>query len=137
MTLCVILRAPKPTGQRRRISITRWRCASGTRAHALAGKWESEDPTYDIHWREIGPTKCGWDIISDEGSSVEDLRDLIDVVSVSNDAENVQFTRFTSRAKLDKILSFHGRTGRFSEIMKGRCDSDEIVNASAVASPLR
>ena len=101
MTLCVILCAPKPTGQRHRISITRWRCASGTRAHVLAGKWESEDPTYDIHWREIsstnrtslfdsaedkgaiepcGPTKCGWDIISDEGSSVEDLRDLIDVV---------------------------------------------------------
>ena len=158
LTLCVILCAPKPTGQRRRISITRWRCASGTRAHVLVGKWESEDPTYDIHWREIsstnrtslfdsaedkgaiepcGPTKCGWDIISDEGSSVEDLRDLIDVVSVSNDAENIQFTRFTSRTKLDKILSFHGRTGRFSEIMKGRCDSDEVVNTGAVASPLR
>jgi hypothetical protein len=117
------------------------------------GKWESEDPTYDIHWREIssrnptsifdsaedvgviepcGPTKCGWDIVSDEGKSVEDLRDLIDVVSVANDAENIQSTRFTSRAKLDRVLSFHGRTGRFCEIMQGRCDSDEVVRAGAI-----
>ena len=115
-------------------------------------KWESEDPTYDIHWRQVsstdrtsifdsaedigaiepcGPTKCGWDIISDEGSSVGDLRDLIDVVAVANDAENVQSTRFTSRAKPDKVLSFHGRTGRFCEIMKGRCDPDEVVQAGA------
>jgi hypothetical protein len=123
------------------------------------GKWESEDPTYDIHWREVsstnrisvfdsaedidaiepcGPTKCGWDIVSDQGNGVEDLRDLVDVVSVANDAENIQFTKFTSRAKLNKVLSFHGRTGRFCEIMKGRCDSDEMVSvAGAVGSPLR
>ena len=121
-------------------------------------KWESEDPTYDIHWREVlstnrtslfdsaehigaiepcGPTKCGWDIISDEGNSVEDLRDLIDVVSVANDGENFQSTRFTSRAKLDKVLSFHGRTGRFCDIMKGRCNSDEVVQAAAAAFPAR
>ena len=122
------------------------------------GKWESEDPTYDVHWREVastnrtslfdsaedlgaiepcGPTKCGWNVISDEGNSIEDLRDLIDVVSVANDAENVQSTRFTSRAKPEKVLSFHGRTGRFCEIMKGRCDSDEIVQAGAAAFPVR
>ena len=55
-------------------------------------KWESEDPTYDIHWREVssrdrislfdsaedlgaiepcGPIKCGWDILSDDGNSLE------------------------------------------------------------------
>jgi hypothetical protein len=111
------------------------------------GKWESEDPSYDIHWREVssknraslfdsaedigliepcGPTKCGWDIVSDEGNFVDDLRDLIDVVSVVNDAEHIQSTRFTSRAKLDRVLSFQGRTGRFCEIMKGRCNSDEL-----------
>ena len=121
------------------------------------GKWESEDPTYDIHWREVsstnrisvfdspedidaiepcGPTKCGWDIVSDQGNGVEDLRDLVDVVSVANDAENIEFTKFTSRAKLNKVLSFHGRTGRFCEVMRGRCDSDEVVSAGAVASPL-
>ncbi len=125
------------------------------RAHTFADvfnpsteKWESEDPTYDIHWREIssrsptsifdsaedigviepcGPTKCGWDIVSDEGKSVEDLRDLIDVVSVANDAENIQSTRFTSRATLGKVLSFHGRMGSFCEIMKSGCDPDEVV----------
>jgi hypothetical protein len=121
-------------------------------------KWESEDPTYDIHWREIssgnrisifdsaedigaiepcGTTKCGWDIVSEEGKSVEDIRALIDVVSVANDVENVQSTRFTSRAKLDKVLSFHGRTGRFCEIMEGRCDSDEVFSAGAVVPPVR
>jgi hypothetical protein len=122
------------------------------------GKWESEDPTYDIHWREVssrnrisvfdsaedidaiepcGPTKCGWDIVSDQGNSLEDLRDLVDVVSVANDAENIQSTKFTCRAKLERVLSFHGRTGRFCEIMQGRCDSDEVVRAGAVASPVR
>jgi hypothetical protein len=123
------------------------------------GKWESEDPTYDIHWREVSSrnrisifdsaeeigaiepcnlTKCGWDIVSDEGNSIEDIRGLIDVVSVANDPENIQSTTFTSRAKLNKVLSFHGRTGRFCEIMKGRCDSDEMVSvAGAVGSPLR
>ena len=121
------------------------------------GKWESEDPTYDIYWRDVSsknrislfdsaeeigaiepcdPTKCGWDIISDEDNSVEDIRGFIDVVSVANDPENIQSTRFTSRAKLNKLLSFHGRTGRFCEVMKGRCDSDEVVSAGAVASPL-
>jgi hypothetical protein len=122
------------------------------------GKWESEDPTYDIHWREVSstnrtslfdsaedigaiepcsPTKCGWDIISDEGAKVEDVRDLIDVVSVANDAENTQSTTFTSRAKLDKVMSFHGRTGRFCDLMKGRCDSDEVVQAGVAAFPVR
>jgi hypothetical protein len=48
--------------------------------------------------------------------SVEYLRDLIDVVSVANEAENTQSTKFTSRAKLDKVLSFHGRTGRWSSL---------------------
>ena len=106
------------------------------------GKWESEDPTYDIHWREVssrdrislfdsaedlgaiepcGPIKCGWDILSDDGNSLEKLRGLIDLVAVDNDSENTQSTTFTSRAKLDKVLSFHGRTGRFCDIMKGRC----------------
>ena len=89
------------------------------------------------HSSRAAPQNVGGTSLATRASSVEDLRDLIDVVSVSNDAENIQFTRFTSRTKLDKILSFHGRTGRFSEIMKGRCDSDEVVNASAVASPLR
>ena len=69
--------------------------------------------------------------------SVEYLRDLIDVVSVANEAENTQSTKFTSRAKLDKVLSFHGRTGRFCEIMKGRCDPDEVFSAGAVVSPVR
>jgi hypothetical protein len=138
---------------------------SDMRAHTFVdvfnpstAEWESEDPTYDIHWREVSSrdrisifnsaeeigaiepcstTKCGWDIVSDDGNSVEDIRGMVDVVSVANDVENIQATKFTSRAKLNKILSFHGRTGRFCEIMKGRCDSDEVVSAGAVASPLR
>ena len=141
LTLCVILCAPKPTGQRCRTSITRSRCASGTRAHVLVSStnrtslFDSAEDKGAIE--PCGPTKCGWDIISDEGSSVEDLRDLIDVVSVANDGENFQSTRFTSRAKLDKVLSFHGRTGRFCDIMKGRCNSDEVVQAAAAAFPAR
>jgi hypothetical protein len=47
------------------------------------------------------------------------------VVSVDNDPQNIQSTRFTSRAKLNRVFSFQGRTGRFCEVMLGRCDSDE------------
>jgi hypothetical protein len=120
-------------------------------AHTLAdvfnpstGKWESQDPTYDVHWKKVsskerlsvfdsaedigliepcGPTRCGWDFVSDEGQSVDKVRDLADIVSVENDAENIQSTTFTSRAKLNRVVSFQGRTGGFCEIMPSRCDS--------------
>ena len=109
--------------------------------------WESEDPQYNVYWRDVsskkrvsvfdsaedigvvepcGPTKCGWDFVSDEGGSGDDLRDLMDIVSVVNDDEDNQSTKITTRAKLDRPLSFQGREGRFCEIMKGHCDSASL-----------
>lgn len=41
-----------------------------------------------------------------EGGSADDLRDLMDIVSVVNDDEDNQSTKITTRAKLDKALSF-------------------------------
>ena len=73
-----------------------------------------------------GPTKCGWDFVSDEGGPADDLRDLMDIVSVVNDDEDNQSTKITTRAKLDRPLSFQGREGRFCEIMKGHCESASL-----------
>jgi hypothetical protein len=109
----------------------------------LTAKWESQDPDNDLYWRDItsgervsifdsaedlravepcGPQGCGWELVTDEGHRVSDIRELIDIVSTIDKANNERLTRFTSRANLDREFSFKGRTGRFCDIMEGLCE---------------
>ena len=106
------------------------------------GKWESQDPDYDFFWSsvsegvrisvfeapehlsEIQPcdrSRCGWDLISDEGKAIKQVHELIDVVSIVDKTTDQRISRFTSRADLNAEFSFYDRKGTFCEVFGKLC----------------
>ena len=79
------------------------------------------------------PGACGWELDDSEGKSASGLRDLLDIVCVTNEANGNRFCRFTTRAKPDQIFTRDGDRGRFCDLMPSRCAlgfepaSDQLV----------
>jgi hypothetical protein len=107
-----------------------------------SGRWESQDPDYDIFWRSAvnedrvsvfamaedpsllmpcDTSRCGWELVSDENQKVETIRSLIDIVSVVNKPANQRTSHFTSRADPNRVFVFGDRRGTFCEIMTKLC----------------
>ena len=106
------------------------------------GKWESQDPDYDFFWKSVGEgvrisvfdapehlseiqpcdqSRCGWDLISDEGKAIKQVHELIDVVSIVDKTTDQRISRFTSRADLNAEFSFYDRKGTFCEVFGKLC----------------
>ena len=94
----------------------------GLRSHTFldvknpgTGKWETQDPEFDLYWMSKSsgvrvsladaaenlsdlepchqPGACGWELDDAEGKSASGLRDLLDIVCVTNDANGNRFCR--------------------------------------------
>jgi hypothetical protein len=107
------------------------------------GKWETQDPDFDLYWTskqsglrvslaeaadelsKIEPCHradlCGWTANDDEGKSPAAIRDLLDIVCVTDERNGKRFCRFTTRAKPTRILRRDGDTGQFCDLMPTRC----------------
>jgi hypothetical protein len=73
---------------------------------------------------EIEPcdqTRCGWDLVSDEGQKIGKVRDLIDIVSIVDKPNNERVSRFTTRANPNTEFSFYDEKGNFCEIFAKLC----------------
>lgn len=107
------------------------------------GKWEAQDPDFDLYWtskesglrvslaesaEELSKVEpchsaefCGWTANDDEGKSPAAIRDLLDIVCVTDERNEKRFCRFTTRAKPTRILRRDGDSGQFCDLMPTRC----------------
>jgi len=118
------------------------------------GKWESQDPFYDVHWKSAsGRTRisladsaealdliipctskeCGWHYVSGEGQAIRKMSRLLDIIAITDKSRDVRFAVFTKRADLKRVYSKGSRQGRFCEILRKRC-RDGFYNISTVKS---
>lgn len=117
--------------------------------------WESQDSDYNIFWRsapvgdrvsvfemaeelsKIEPcdeTKCGWDVVSDEGQASAKIRGLIDIVSTVDKSADQRVSRFTSRANPSQAFTFLDRSGTFCEIFAKLCTNVQGAGSAPGAS---
>jgi hypothetical protein len=107
------------------------------------GRWETQDPDFDLYWisKSSGlrvslaeaaedlsklepchrPGACGWEVDDAEGKSAAAIRNLLDIICVTNELNGKRFCRFTTRAKPDRMFSRDGDSGRFCDLMPTRC----------------
>jgi hypothetical protein len=107
------------------------------------GRWETQDPDFDLYWasKESGlrlslaeaaedlskvepchrADLCGWTADDDEGKSAAAIRDLLDIICVTDERHGERFCRFTTRAKSNRIFRRDGDTGLFCDLMPTRC----------------
>jgi hypothetical protein len=122
----------------------------GLRSHTFldvrnpkTGRWETQDPDFDLYWisKSSGlrvslaetaedlsklepchqPDACGWEVDDGEGKSATSIRDLLDIICVTNERNGERFCRFTTRAKPDRMFSRNEDRGRFCDLMPTRC----------------
>jgi hypothetical protein len=101
------------------------------------GQWESQDPLYDLYWRDnttgarvsvfehaemifddLEPCSedgCGWTRKSSK------LRPLIDVLTLADKEAGTKRSIYTSRANPAGPFTVKGRVGSFCEVMAKRC----------------
>lgn len=105
-------------------------------------RWETQDPDYDIYWRSrgargrtaladaaeniediepCGREGCGWDQVSREGIEAEKLRDLLDIISITDKQRRIRYALYTSRADLNRIYSKAQKQGTFCQVEAKRC----------------
>ena len=123
---------------------------AGLRSHTFlevknpeTGRWETQDPDYDIHWTDnrsgarislseagedlsiLEPCHrdgvCGWDLEDDESKKPSRLRDYLDIICVTHKVKGERLCLFTTRAKADRLFSLKGNRGRFCDLMPNRC----------------
>ncbi|HUU24095.1 MAG TPA: hypothetical protein VMW68_00805 [Methyloceanibacter sp.] len=106
------------------------------------GRWETQDPDYDITWRNkktgerisiadeaeaiddvepCGRASCGWDTVSREGIKAKRLQYYFDIISVTADEKQTRYALYTSRADLDVIYDKGPERGTFCEVEAKRC----------------
>jgi hypothetical protein len=106
------------------------------------GRWETQDPDYDIYWRSKGSGErisladaaedigkiepcgregCGWQHVSREGIRAERLRVYLDIISITAKQKAVRYALYTSRADLDATYSKGLKRGEFCQVMAKRC----------------
>jgi hypothetical protein len=105
-------------------------------------RWETQDPDYDIYWRRKGSRGrisvadaaediediepcgrqiCGWDHVSREGIKAAKLKDLLDIISITDKQRGIRYALYTSRADLNKIYSKVRKQGTFCQVEAKRC----------------
>lgn len=106
------------------------------------GRWETQDPDYDIYWRskksaerisladtaevigEIEPCgreSCGWEHVSREGIRAEKLTDYLDIISITDKQKAGRYAFYTSRADLSTTYSKGQKQGAFCQVEAKRC----------------
>ena len=106
------------------------------------GRWETQDPDYDIYWRrkmsaerisladtaeatgEIEPCgreSCGWNHVSREGIRAEKLIDYLDIISITAMQKAIRYALYTSRANLSTTYSKGPKQGAFCQVEAKRC----------------
>ena len=123
------------------------------------GRWETQDPDYDIYWRskksaerisladmaeaigEIEPCgrkSCGWNHVSREGIRAEKLIDYLDIISITAKQKSMRYALYTSRADLSTTYSKGPKQGAFCQVEAKRCKHGffEITKYSTYAAGL-
>jgi hypothetical protein len=106
------------------------------------GRWETQDPDYDIYWQsknsaerisladaaegivEIEPCgreSCGWHHMSREGIRAEVLLNYLDIISITSKQKAIRYALYTSRADLNQTYSKGRKRGVFCEVEAKRC----------------
>lgn len=106
------------------------------------GQWETQDPDYDISWRDratgrrvsiaqsavdldqvepCGRSACGWDVASRERFKAAKLKDYLDFISVKSNAPAARYTLYTPRADPNAIYNRQQKSGRFCEVVSENC----------------
>ncbi len=104
------------------------------------GGWETQDPDYDIWWRDVktgkpvsiaetatdlaavepcGRTACGWDIASRERFKAAKLKDYLDFVTVKSKTQ--RFALYTPRADQKTVYDHEGKRGAFCDVLAENC----------------
>lgn len=105
------------------------------------GRWETQDPDYDIYWRSkksaervslaemaeavagiepCGRESCGWQHASREGMKAKKLMNYLDIISIS-EKQKVRYTLYTSRADLGGAYIKGQKRGAFCQVEAKRC----------------
>jgi hypothetical protein len=123
------------------------------------GRWETQDPDYDIYWRskksaerisladaaeaigEIEPCgreSCSWDHVSREGIRAEKLIDYLDIISITVKQKAIRYALYTSRADLSTTYSKGLKQGAFCQVEAKRCKDGffDITKYSTYAAGL-
>lgn len=123
------------------------------------GRWETQDPDYDIYWRskksaerisladaaeaigEIEPCgreSCSWDHVSREGIRAEKLIDYLDIISITARQKAIRYALYTSRADLSTTYSKGPKQGAFCQVEAKRCKDGffDITKYSTYAAGL-
>ena len=106
------------------------------------GQWESQDLAYDVYWRRksdgtrvtlvetaeeldelepCGRATCGWQHTSGEGVKAKGIRELLDILSVTDRGANQRYSVYTSRADIEHIFTKDNKSGLFCDVMAKRC----------------
>jgi hypothetical protein len=107
-----------------------------------SGRWETQDPDYDIYWRskksavrislaemaeaigEIEPCgreSCGWQHASREGIRAKKLMNYLDIISITENQKAVRYALYTSRADLSATYIKGRKRGAFCQVEAKRC----------------
>ncbi|MGC1710563.1 MAG: hypothetical protein WA717_03040 [Methyloceanibacter sp.] len=105
-------------------------------------RWETLDADYDLYWKSLATGKrvslteaagnldeimpcgragCGWDVRSHDGNTPKSLIQLLDILSVTSKENDVRYSVYTPRAKLDQVFAIEGENGTYCEVMAKRC----------------
>lgn len=106
------------------------------------GRWETQDPEYDIYWRRkadgervslvnaaeqldeletCGRTVCGWNHVSRDGNRASALKEQLDIISVTDEDRGLRFALYTSRTNLNQVYTKERKRGLFCEVAAKHC----------------
>ncbi|MGH6865581.1 MAG: hypothetical protein ACREDO_05295 [Methyloceanibacter sp.] len=92
----------------------------------VTGKWESQDPDYDFYWVDHDGKRvsvfevaenpdafkpcqgdvCGWELEAVHGAKAVRIRELLEILTVTDKERGYRIARYTSRAGADKAKQF-------------------------------
>jgi hypothetical protein len=107
----------------------------------MTGRWETQDPLYDIYWREkstgqrasitfasdvldelepCGRSSCDWGVSSSENHLATTLRDHLDYMVVRTRGGD-RFTVYSSRVNAGTYFTYKAKTGGFCDVLAKNC----------------